>query len=63
MSTTRKTLGDRGASAAMQLHLFMEGEIKLTEAQFEAHWDTLTELLEDANNHRYRFGRTIPASA
>jgi len=62
MSRTTKTLGDRAASASMKLHLFMEGEIKLTEAEFEAHWDTLTELLEEANNHRYRFGRTVPGS-
>jgi len=46
----------------MKLHLFNEGEIKLTETEFEAHWDTLTELLEESNNHRYRFGRTIPGS-
>lgn len=62
MSSNTRTRGDRAASASMKLHLFMEGEVQLTEVQFEALQDELLELLEESNNHRYRFGRTIPRS-
>jgi len=59
---SKTTIGDRCAASCMKLHLFMEGEIQLTEAQFERLQDDLMELLEESNNHRYRFGRTIPRS-
>jgi len=48
--------------AAHTLTLFMRGETQLNETQFEAHQDTLLEFLEETNNHRYRFGRTLPRS-
>lgn len=59
--TTRKLIEDT-THACATLALFMEGEVQLTEAQFDGHVDTILELLEESNNHRYRFGRTIPRS-
>jgi len=50
------------ATTVHTLALFMRGEVQLTETQFDGHVDTILEFLEETNNHRYRFGRTIPRS-
>ena len=60
MSKTHIKSADKAATSCVQLALFMEGEVQLTETQFDGHVDNILELLEESNNHRYRFGRTIP---
>lgn len=51
---------DRAARSIYTLALFAEGEVKLTEPKFDALFDHVTAFLEEVNNHRFRFGRTIP---
>lgn len=54
---------DRTIVAVAKLGLFSRGELKLNERQFEGLFDQVLEFLEELNNHKYRFGRTIPVEA
>lgn len=41
-------------ACAALLRLFIDGKLPMTEAFFEHCFDTITAMLEDANNERYR---------
>lgn len=60
MRKTTLKFAEKAARSTYVLALFAEGEIKLTEAQFDTHFDHVTAFLEEVNNHRYRFGTTVP---
>lgn len=45
-------------SAVSVLHLFSKRAIPLTRAVFDDAWDSLTSLLEKANNETYRLSDT-----
>lgn len=60
MSTVKTSHIDRTIAAIAKLGLFCMGELKLNEETFDTHVDTILEFLEETNNHRYRFGTTIP---
>lgn len=62
MSTVNTKHIDRTILAVSKLGLFCMGELKLNEETFDAHVDTILAFLEETNNHRYRFGTTIPRS-
>lgn len=56
MAFDNKRYIDRTIGSVAKLGLFALGELKLTEREFEQHWDVITEFLGELNDERYRFG-------
>lgn len=45
-------------TAYTMLVLFTERKVNLTEAEFDQYWDQIIEVLEKANNEKYRLEKT-----